>query len=632
MLKYLFLLLISLNSWGIDIDCSSGTCTVDSYLPESIVNSGNYSSINMGLFNSPLNIDTEQNQAPYSLRLFYESGSSTGINIDLDLSSKDQNSDAANYILIGDWVNNISLKNNGYSGSAGKDASEICAENIKSGKYGQEVRDDFNTRRSGSSAIDVNRCDQIDLANLQVKKFQCDDPAYTEIPANDTTVQVTRIKPKARCQGFFRAKVCEKREVRLTCDYRVWNSGMYPRNEITNQVSNWTYGNANVTSPKFYTNRQSNIHNFTLTEVNYENTIDNLRLQGFNGTDNDLMKRYCHDNLPQYELSSVRKMLYHNGNSDFRNVAYSNHNFGGLTYEEKRECIGWSTIDQGIIDFWYSHILTPAYKYPDLVAGRHIPLSSDWGVLYYGDRWKSAVAYKDRYDGGAHAVDVCSWQPYSTSSQNLGVVDTVYVNGTDSCPNDYEESDIQYIVLTAYAENPEACYTVNHPDDFLNEAVWTFTGYNQLETFEDETVNCTIDNCPYTTNVASLPLSIEEIKPGDGTDGTKKGGGILFTYDNQSVSVENNQGIAGEGGDNDLNIPAEERVCVKVDDVSNSDRSSEFAKRPVISYRKYQWKALTSVKRGNSGVPPRNTDNEVKIFKKIDNSLRKLLKNELLQE
>merc|ERR1711991_278315 len=116
-----------------------------------------------------------------------------------------------------------------------------------------------------------------------------------------------------------------------------------------------------IGASKFYTNRQSNYSDFRINDIDLENYIQNLRnVEGLGGTDEDLLRRYCHDNtnMDSFEISSTRKMLYHYGNSHWPLVAYSSNNFGGLSYEEKQQCIS----NMGYSDVSGLSGQTPAYK------------------------------------------------------------------------------------------------------------------------------------------------------------------------------------------------------------------------------------------------------------------------------
>tara|TARA_Y100000034_G_scaffold136372_1_gene212460 strand:- start:846 stop:2732 length:1887 start_codon:yes stop_codon:yes gene_type:complete len=625
MIKYGLILLfsISLQAQTVNVECHTGECIVDPGTnPNLLVNTPNYSTIDLGYINNPLNVTALPDRDPQSLRLYMENGEVPGKNVYIDLSAGNDQVDSANLILIGDNFDSMVVKLNGYDGEKGKDASEICADNIKSLKYGATVFNAFNTRRSGSNGADPDRCEQADLNFLQENTFSCDEVDYNQIAGAPPVVDAVRIKPKARCQGFFRAKICEKRETKLRCEFKVWNAATY-------MGSGPSYGwGTTIGASKFYTNRQSNYSDFRINDIDLENYIQNLRnVEGLGGTDEDLLRRYCHDNtnMDSFEISSTRKMLYHYGNSHWPLVAYSSNNFGGLSYEEKQQCIS----NMGYSDVSGLSGQTPAYKNFSLVNGHHAG-SPPLGVVYSGDRRKDSHAFMNALGSGGNSFDVCSWQPYNTELTELGVTDTLYIAGNDSCPSGYEEEDIQYSIVTAYDENDNLCDDVSHPSDPLNQAVWTFTGYDQLEEFENQTITCSVNSCILQTNITDLEYDLDKIEVENGKNGTQKGGAVIFAYSIQNQDIQTIQGQAGPAGKDDINLSVDTRTCAKVNDVISDGRASDFAKDPQISFKRYSWKAITTTGGGVAGIPPQESTKETKVYKKIDSSLRNILRKELL--
>lgn len=160
---------------------------------------------------------------PQNLGLSVNGGDNPGINTNISLSAQNQTSNAANVILIGDNFNNLNVNLDGYSGKQGKSASNVCADNVKSGAYGLALQTYFNNRRATTSA-DPNRCDADDLNYMQSFGFTCEDAAYQEVSSVDPTVQVSQVKKQAKCTAVASFNYCIKRKVNVTCNFSVWSS------------------------------------------------------------------------------------------------------------------------------------------------------------------------------------------------------------------------------------------------------------------------------------------------------------------------------------------------------------------------------------------------------------------------
>lgn len=199
------------------IQCGADTCSTDFSATQ--VDRPQYSAIDVGNNVDDIQVAVPTSQQPHSLRLYLKNGA-TPRNLELDLSSQNASYNAGNTIIIGDMFNKLSLKLNGYNGARGKDASQICAEKVQAGTYGDNVKTFFNQRRAADPALNPGRCDRIDLSYLQSYNFTCDDPTYHEVAGTNPVVEVTRLRFKARCTGVLVRDLCVKWKRYVTCQWQ----------------------------------------------------------------------------------------------------------------------------------------------------------------------------------------------------------------------------------------------------------------------------------------------------------------------------------------------------------------------------------------------------------------------------
>jgi hypothetical protein len=129
-----------------------------------------------------------------------------------------------------------------------------------------------------------------------------------------------------------------------------------------------------------------------------------------------------------------------------------------------------------------------------------------------------------------------------------------------------------------------------------------------------------------------LTQKLDTITPTSGQSGTQQGNGLVFIYDAQNIVTNDNIGIAGAGGQNDLVGQSTQRVCAQVRDAVSDGLTSDYATDPLVSFDRYSWQALQTSAAGNPGTQPVNTGNTITVWKKIDSSVRALLQNELFSQ
>lgn len=225
MFKIGFLILILSNlSYAQKVVTCDGNACVGNFSAQSVNDRSTYTAIEVGPNLDNISVAVTQNVEPRSLRISVENG---GVprNLLINLSSTRPTANAGNAMVVGDIFSNLQIKLDGYSGKKGKDASQICAENIKAAQYGIDAKNFFEQRRAADPSLNPNRCDRIDLTYLQTYAFSCTDPSYggalyQEVPGPNPLVEVNRMRSKARCTGILVQDLCVKIKRRITCNWQ----------------------------------------------------------------------------------------------------------------------------------------------------------------------------------------------------------------------------------------------------------------------------------------------------------------------------------------------------------------------------------------------------------------------------
>lgn len=201
-----------------------------------------------------------------------------------------------------------------------------------------------------------------------------------------------------------------------------------------------------------------------------------------------------------------------------------------------------------------------------------------------------------------------------------------------ACSGSYTYVSSIYKQKIAYDMTGNDCSKndISVEEDPYKKIPFVFTQYIQDPDFGRDTLTCTSTNCPVNSTVSEFNKSLEEIVPENGSNGTQQGYGLAFVYDVQTVSTQSVPGSAGAGGQNDIPVLSNLRYCVSVMDAVSQGNNSTYAKSPSVTFRKYNWTALKSASGGNAGVPPNVSDNGIKVYRKLDDSVRYMLSKELL--
>jgi hypothetical protein len=144
-----------------------------------------------------------------------------------------------------------------------------------------------------------------------------------------------------------------------------------------------------------------------------------------------------------------------------------------------------------------------------------------------------------------------------------------------------------------------------------------------------QSVDCKINNCPVQFKTIESSSFLDTLTPSAGENGTLPGSGLFFVYDIRSVSSQATPGQAGAGGKSDLNSAVQVRYCGNKRDFT-TDPNTQYENDPQVTFKKVLWKAFDVKPGATPGQFPPFTDKKVEIYKKVDSSIRYLLKKELL--
>lgn len=192
---------------------------------------------------------------------------------------------------------------------------------------------------------------------------------------------------------------------------------------------------------------------------------------------------------------------------------------------------------------------------------------------------------------------------------------------------------------------------------------WYPIGYVR-ESFASETsteaILCGITGCTYSNSFdQQLPLNIVtqlrskltqlSITPGPGEDGTPQGYGKIFVYETPCDSSDQctvNQarpfeaclcsktkfsyanGAVGPAGLVNITNPGEIRACYLKNDLSTDPFSTNYGAMPVLDYKLYDYRSIEFLPGGNPANPPPNLDRRTYLYKRLDESVLHLLKNQ----
>lgn len=207
-----------------------------------------------------------------------------------------------------------------------------------------------------------------------------------------------------------------------------------------------------------------------------------------------------------------------------------------------------------------------------------------------------------------------------------------YVPISQSCPVGFNLIKSNHLASNiAYDDDDDQCNDISIPEDPTNKVIsWKYVGFDRLPEFGVELVQCLLGDCVVQSSIREADRNIITYNPGSGSDGTQQGGGLFFVYDVKNFIASSLNGRGGTVGANDIPNINSQKVCAKIRDASTEGENSLYAKNPVVDFQKLRWKAIKVLERGNFGSNPTENGKTIKIYKKMDSSIRYLLQKEFL--
>lgn len=574
------LLMISFNSYADKtITCGFNNCRPEIGLtPDLYIEKTDTTYLDLGSNNNQkVIVDLPENQDPRNLLLIVNNNSLIGQDISLNLNSKAKEKNTGNLLLIGDMFNNININLNGYDGASGKAASEICADNFKSGKYGQDALSYFNNRRAELPTLSISNCDTNDLQFLQNTKFACPNPDYSNV--TNTNIEVQRIRYKQRCVGTSVRYKCVQRQMKIVCEWRSIAKGFQ-----TCSDKNGCSGCS---------------RRFGAADCRYDGNScwSSDYGQEVYGTTYAATPTVNDNPAWWIEQNNSRCTATTNGSGGW--FAYQKSELiSEATYFKKNEegkvediCKQWPSpkVRQEDPAWMFNKVSDIALTYPGLDPDTLLPLPGSNWVVKSSDFFRKCEELGD-------------FSPLNTEIQSW----------------------------STYGELGNECSDARIPEDSNNLIPWAKAGVVQDASFGLEKIYCAPDKCPVQSATTDTALNLDYIDPTAGANGTKQGNGYVIIYDYKTLNASSKPGIAGVGGNKDLPEVESTKYCVKVDDAVNHSVDSSFSKTPLVNFNIFKWKAL-KINRGEpSGSVPDYSTNSLKVFKKIDSSVRYLLQKEFL--
>lgn len=207
------------------ISCGQSSCLPTSPFPNSvdIQEKATYSAIDLNFLGIDLNMSVIPAQVSKNVHMYLTNGEvGNAKNLTIDLSSSVSGEKAPNIIVIGDNFDNVNIKLNGYSGVGGKDASQICSDNIQSLKYGTNANLKYlQNRANPANELSVDRCGDMDVADLTTDKFACTDPNFVDVSSTQS-ISVDRVQKVNKCLSIVPQPICVQPAYKIRCDYDLW--------------------------------------------------------------------------------------------------------------------------------------------------------------------------------------------------------------------------------------------------------------------------------------------------------------------------------------------------------------------------------------------------------------------------
>lgn len=635
MIKYMILtLLIGLNALAdISVTCKSNCPVVTGVTVVSSAPSQEVLKVTpLSLEN--IEVKTAGSAAKKRLVVEIDENSEAG-NINIDLSSKLDSIDkkiydSSNGLIVGSFINSVSLNTSGYIGAKGKSSSDICYEKIMDGSYdtavgsGTEIKDNFTSRRSTDPSLPAAKCDSVDIDFIKTKissagtSAMC-SPGYTVDPlaSSSSTFSLRRISKKRACiNNPTVGRICKFKKHVFQCGFGLGSQyGM-----------NVTQINGDGVYPTIY---------WAVKRVYAPYFVARAYPSG--GTDIAGLNTY----LDNYQSYSCHNECYANTKIDGWVDNMIIQTLGERYYEERHydgDCSSEScTVDQ----FRRSSLYLRAQNY-----------CAQWDIGFgtgcYGNSQGECVK-------GANWVS--GWPGTRANGFYLGLqtIDDISSSSSESCEElgvrkGYSPSHSAYDMGPAISAEttwiPEANTCA---DGFTNAGT-----YNDFSTCTDgdtaalcdgggdeDSTLCSSSSCEGAKMISNNRSYAPITSPlGEGEKGSRHGSISVFIFQMKGTATSTAyQGSDGDNGSEDLNIVGEKKVCKMIEDEDYFDSLTADSKAAskVASYRSLprifidnvDFKPLDTypVPQVKTTYPTPKPDQN-KVFTHVDNNVRKLILRE----
>lgn len=286
-MKKLLILLLFLNKVNADnyIECYDGECQ-PSVQPTDFIEKSFFSKLIYNPNEDDILVSTPIDKAPRSLRMSLKHEDfSVKKNVSIDLSSGNTDYKGSDLVLVADQLNQLSVDVSGYEGKNGKNATQICYENIMSGKYGNDMKEAFINKRQVDPSLPLNACTFLDIDELQANTFTCDDPSFNaNIDELNPTVQVKRLKGRTRCLGLALVDVCLDKTLEIDCNWKLkYTDGTF-QGQYSSEPTHSVTKKFRISESQYLSNQTNNSYKNYLcqnaTKLDSEPKPDNIVING----------------------------------------------------------------------------------------------------------------------------------------------------------------------------------------------------------------------------------------------------------------------------------------------------------------------------------------------------------------
>jgi hypothetical protein len=667
------------------VDCSNSTCNPNFTVLSNFVRN-DYNAIDAGADGGNITVSSQSGASPRSLRMniingvFPDGATTPGYNLTVNLNSASTNANAGSVYVLGDNFSNLNINLNGYSGKAGKDASELCADNIKSNLYGPDTLSFFTNFRLNNPSTSSSRCSLDDLNFLQSNKFKCDSGFTEDVTTNSIySVNVQRIPKVNRCQTNLTYDVCLRQKVVLACNWNIYNgtssitgSVGIGSNLITNAYTvtgNLTNGSTTVTTASnivgvsvgqsvtgtgIPTNTTvATINGSTITLSNPANvTATNASL--FTGVSvgqavfsqafpvgtvvNSISGTTITTSLPSTIDNTAMKVSTSSATSFATSISRK------IPQNEYTYLKNFMS-DSDICNLHVAQeISDPTYQTPPAIVNPITSNPNSFAGCSGACQWKVSSMSSNLTTPGLNGNQLASGSDWDLINTTPGNHCDTGTNPNTGFFTNLKTVNVNYVAYDVTNSSCNAADIVTFSGGTMNldypaqsldpnkNAVWFYTGAAQEPDFGTEVIECDLGNCPVSSVVSDLNQTLDTIIPQNGENGSKQGAGLVMIYDAKSITTTSNVGVAGAGGKNDIINQATNRVCSKIRDATTDGLTSDYARSPLVNFNRYNWSAIKTNNSGNPGQQPVNTGASVIVWKKLDSSVRAFLQNELFNQ